>query len=88
MYEYVMFFSRKMWKTRENVDHPNENLKNTMEKETTYRTSPTSTGSFVKIKQILSETTHSFDIPSYLLYVILLCSFLILQYIFKSNLNK
>jgi hypothetical protein len=68
MYEYVMYFSRKMWKTREGVDQPNENLKNTIEKETTYRTNPNSNGSFVKIKQILSETTHSFDIPSYLLY--------------------
>ncbi len=70
MYNCVMFFSRKMWKTREGLNQPNENLKNTIEKETTYRTSPNSNGSFVRIKQILSETTHSYDIPSYLLYVI------------------
>ena len=56
-----------MWKTREGVQQLNENLKNTIEKETTYRQGLDE--GFVKIKQVLSETSHSFDVPIYLLYI-------------------
>ena len=52
-----------MWQYRENLSYPNENLRNSIEKESWYR----SNGSHIKVKQILSETSLCFDIPCYLL---------------------
>ncbi|CAF0704911.1 unnamed protein product [Brachionus calyciflorus] len=52
-----------MWQYKENLVYPNENLKNSIEKESFYR----SNGNNIKVKQILSETALCFDVPIYVL---------------------
>ncbi len=56
-----------MWQFKDNVPQSNQNLKNTIEKQTSFKTSPNLNASVLKIKQVLSETNLSFDVPCYLL---------------------
>ena len=54
-----------MWKVKENVVQPNDNLCNAIEKQTTYRTS--SSQRSVRVTQCLFETSLSVDVPVFLL---------------------
>jgi hypothetical protein len=58
-----------MWQSKENQTQTNENLKNTLERCVNYKQAPNNHQSMIKITQLLSESSYTFDVPCYLLYV-------------------